>query len=143
MTALEIDVSDAYFWAKPSEVARARRLPSGLFAIESEGAVFLVRRIRVVGRVSEVRDLGRAMDFLLSDEEGSVPLRAWEEKRELLEGIKEGDLVDVLATIRSFGEQVYLSPVIVRKADESVLERWRRRIPLMREYLKSLAAGEV
>jgi len=143
-----IDVTDTYFKVFIGEIAAAkieRRGTSLNLLIEYDDAIFRARRVRVLSRVADISERERRIDCLLMDDTGQVIVRAWDEKRDLLEGLRVNDLVDVFAYPREFREELYLVPIIVVRVDEETLRARREEIKDIRKHLikiESYKGGE-
>jgi len=139
-----IDVTETFFMVKVGELlgAQVESEDRLYLLIRWDKVLFKVRKVRVLGRINEIRRLSGRSDCLLSDDSGSVIVRVWEEKLHLLEEVREGDIVEVFAYPRVWEGEIYLSPIIIARRSEQALERREREIAEVREFLYKLTAKD-
>lgn len=135
-----IDVTRPFFLTKIGELLSARvesERPLRLI-LEWEGVGFRIKKVRVLGRVMDVREGPKRADYTISDGSGEITLRVWEERMSLLENIGVGDIIEVFAFPRVWAGTLYLVPAIVSKRGEDALEGLDEKIRAIRGYLMSL-----
>ncbi len=100
-----------------------------------------ISRLRILATVAsrfEAEDGGYVF-AVLDDGTGTIALRAFKEKQELLEGIQMGDIVDAVGKPREYLGERYLVPELVNKIKDP---NWElvRKLELM---LKTPTGGEI
>ncbi len=134
-------IVNAYFKVKAEEIEKGRIEKQGFFtyiSIEWEGVLFRTRRVRVAGRVADIVPMSRRIDVLLIDDTGQVLIRAWDDKKVLVENLDINDIVDVFGTLRIYNNERYIVPIIVVRIDERKLEERIKEIKEDRRYLINL-----
>ncbi len=134
-------IVNAYFKVKAEEIEKGRIEKQGFFtyiSIEWEGVLFRTRRVRVAGRVADIVPMSRRIDVLLIDDTGQVLIRAWDDKKVLVENLDINDIVDVFGTLRIYNNERYIVPIIVVRIDERRLEERIKEIKEDRRYLINL-----
>lgn len=129
--AMAVWKAKAYVKACIAAIVEAEKKEQGSYVILLTGDGRVISKVRVLGRVVEVSDLGRRIDLVLDDGTGTLLVRVWEDKRWMVEDVVEGDYVDVFARVRSFRDTLYLSPDIVVKASEEMLEVRRLELEVL------------
>lgn len=87
-----------------------------------------IRKVRLYGRVLEIRRFRKFSDVLIDDGSGKITCRIWEGTR--MPELKEGDLVDVFGQIRLYNENLYVKTDIIRKINEEFVKLREAEIKL-------------
>jgi len=131
-----------YIRLLPSEIPRVEVSEEGVltdFKLSVGTLTFKVRRVRVAGHVVAVSDRGRMAEVIVSDGQGEVKVRAWDEEAKKLLELKPGDLVEVLGSLRVFRGDLYVACRLLRKIGEKDLNEYVNRLKRDREVLASRA----
>ncbi len=69
----------------------------------------------------------------IDDGSGSIRLKAWREDTAIFDGVKVGDMVLVIGRPRSFNNEVYINPELIKVLDDP---NWElvRKLELLKEF---------
>lgn len=139
---------DAYLKVKVAEISPDRIVgegPNYYLAVDWKGLRLKTRKICTVGFIESVSGGGRFTDVVLSHDGASVLVRVWSDSSayESVAGISTKDAVKVLGTLRVFRENVYVSPLILRKVGPEYLLEFSKRVERDRELIFASLAGRV
>ncbi len=140
----EVAAEDVYVRLLPREVAQLAADEQGEapeFKLNLGEALLKLSRVRVAGRVKEVRDWGRMAEAVVGDEGGEVRVRAWGEDAAKLLSLKPGEPVEVLGVLRLFRGEVYVALRLVRRLSEEGLREYVRLLQRDRAVLAGLKEG--
>jgi|TARA_Y100000310_G_scaffold159627_1_gene159272 RPA family protein len=73
----------------------------------------------------------------LDDSSSSIRLKAWKEDMQLLSNLQQGDLILVIGKVRSYNDELYVVPEVVKTLTNPNLELLRK-IELLKEFGKPL-----
>lgn len=141
-------VLDAYLKVRVSEITPKNIVgegPNYYLVVDWGGLRLRTRKVCTVGFVESMNEGRRFVDIVLSHEDASVLVRVWPDRpaSENLIGILAGDAVKVLGMLRVFREQVYISPLIVRKVRPEYISEFLERLSRDREVIFASLARRV
>jgi len=122
-----VEEIDAYVKLHISHIDVNKVLKNGSQAKLVLGNV-AIRKVRLYGRVLEIRRFRKFSDVLIDDGSGNITCRIWEGTR--MPELKEGDLVDVFGQIRLYNENLYVKTDIIRKINEEFVKLREAEIKL-------------
>jgi len=145
-------VLDAYLKVRVSEITLESIVSEGpnyYLVVSWKGLKLKTRKVCTVGFVESVSEGSRFTDVILGHEGALVLVRVWPDRsvHDSVAGISAGDAVKVLGTLRVFREQVYISPLVLRKVRPEYISEFVRRIEGDREAIfaslvERMPAGE-
>lgn len=127
-----IEVEDVYVRLLPKELANIivenqELFPEFKLKIEGD-AVLKMSKVRLAGRVEAVEDRGRIADVVLSDGEGRVRVRAWNDAAKRLLALRTGVLVEVFGALRIFKGELYVACRFLRQISEERLQEYTKML---------------
>lgn len=95
-----------------------------------------ISRAKIVGTVTEkfVKDDRKFGSLSVDDGTGAINVRVFSDGLKLIEGVNAGELVSVVGKVRSYNDEIYVSPDFVKRLDDPNYEPFFRL-----EILNSLA----
>jgi len=102
-----------------------------------------VSRINLVATVvDKMENEGSSYSTLIVDDgSGNIRLRSWQDEVKLFEGISVGDIVLIVARVKDYTGEIYLSPEIVCKLDSDWLKLRQKELEFL--YGKVFSKVEV
>ncbi len=100
-------------------------------------------RVNVLAIVIEKEELGTIRTILLDDGTGQIPLRSFEENKNIA-AVQAGDVLMVFGKVRTYNQQKYLSAEMIRKVSPVWLKVRKRELPeLFKKKLSSEISPEI
>ncbi len=94
-----------------------------------------VHRVNIVGNVVFKFDTldKNYGSITVDDGSGSIRLKAWREDTAIFDNVKVGDMVLVIGRPKSFNEEIYVNPELIKVLDDP---NWElvRKLELLKEY---------
>lgn len=96
-----------------------------------------IARVNIVGNIIDRYDSSGEKQytfFTFDDGSGQIKLKVFGEDKEKFQGINSGETVVVIASVRNFNSETYLSPEIIKNQDPKYL--LIRKLELEKERIK-------
>ena len=145
MSSLSIELPTVYFKVSIDEIIQGEKEKRGFrtyLSIKWSNVTFKVRKVRFIGRVADIVSRDKFTDLLVIDETGGIIVRGWDEKSNILNKFSINDLVEVFGTIRMFGEEVYINPIIIKRLLKDNSEKRKKAIEENRKYIIGFYTSE-
>jgi len=129
---------NAFFKVKIYEILSSEVLKENsrtYILLKWKGFKFKISKVRVAGKVLEIRNRGDFWDCTISDNTGNIIMREWNKQGNMLSELHIQDTIDVFALIREFKNIPYLVPTIITKITIEALKKRDDEIKLAREAI--------
>src|SRR3989344_5736262 len=85
-----------------------------------------ISRVILIGMIIDRFEGNNYVSFTLDDSSGSIRLKTWNEEVSSFSHVNVGDLVLVVAKVKEYNNQIYLSPETIRKLDNPLWLKVRK-----------------
>jgi len=133
-----IEIENVFFKVFIGEILDSEKERAGFrvyLYVKWNDTFFKVRKVRFIGRVADITLRERFTDLLIVDPTGEIIVRGWDERKKLLDKFDINDLVEVFGTIRVYGDEIYINPLITQKVLEENAEKRKKEIEENRKYI--------
>lgn len=137
----ELDLRRVYIRMLPHEVNRLEISERGLeviFKLTHKDVSLRVSRVRVAGKIGELRNYGNFTEVVVVGDEGDTRVRAWNSVAERLRSLSRGSCIEVFGRISSFRGEVYVAADFFRTISDTELSSYRDLVSRDRDLIIKL-----
>lgn len=134
----ELDVRRVYIRVLPHEIDKVEIAEKGLemiFRLTHKGVYLKVGRVRIAGRVKELRDYGKFIDVVIIDNEGNACVRAWNSVANKLRSFSIDNCIEVFGRISNFRGKIHIAADFFRAISDAEFNSYRDLIGKDRDLM--------
>ncbi len=140
---VSVDVRNVYVRILPKEFEKIVVIDRGAvvdFELEIDAFTLKLHRVRVAGALTSIERRGDMVEALLSDEEGTARVRAWDRVADALSSFRQEDFIEVLGNLRVYRGELYVAANIVRGIGSEGFDSYLELVSRDRRILLALHA---